>query len=82
MMSPASSARATILLYDQSGSFGLTGQVLTSDGVYGTSWVTPTPLNVFISPVTPSNPPSQYLWIQTGLGAAGTDFTFWFQDGT
>jgi hypothetical protein len=24
---------------------------------------------------------SKYLWIQTGLGSSGTDFTFWFEDG-
>jgi len=23
----------------------------------------------------------KYLWIQTGLGSSGTDFTFWFEDG-
>ena len=36
---------------------------------------------IFISNSAPSAS-GKYLWIQTGLGDLGTDFTFWFEDGT
>lgn len=36
--------------------------------------------------VSPSEPVlyhgARYLWVQTGLGADGTDVTFWIEDGT
>lgn len=38
--------------------------------------------NVFVQNATPSTPPATYLWVQTGLGASGTDMTFWIEDGT
>lgn len=37
-------------------------------------------LPVFIQNTQPTGISSKYIWIQTGLGA-GTDFTFWFDDG-
>lgn len=36
--------------------------------------------NVFIQPSAPSGVVGNYLWVETGLGA-GTDFTFWVEDG-
>lgn len=39
-------------------------------GPAGTSYV-------YIQNSAPTNPPSEYLWIQNGLGASGEDFTFW-----
>lgn len=32
---------------------------------------------IFVSNASPVAPPSQYLWVQTGLGTTGNDFTFW-----
>jgi hypothetical protein len=36
--------------------------------------------------VSPSEPVlyhgARFLWVQTGLGADGTDVTFWIEDGT
>lgn len=32
----------------------------------------------YVSPTAPSAPAGQqYLWVQTGMGASGNDFTFW-----
>ena len=38
--------------------------------------------NVVVSETAPAFPPSTYLWVQTGLGDTGEDFTFWIEDGT
>jgi hypothetical protein len=37
--------------------------------------------NLFVQPTAPISPPSTYLWIQTGLGAGGSEFTMWIEDG-
>jgi hypothetical protein len=37
--------------------------------------------NAHVGPTQPAVP-GPYLWVQTGLGASGTDFTFWIEDGT
>lgn len=37
--------------------------------------------NLFVQNAAPTNAPSKFLWIQTGLGS-GSDFTVWFEDGT
>lgn len=37
-------------------------------------------LPVFIQNTQPTGITSKYIWVQTGLGA-GSDFTFWFDDG-
>lgn len=37
--------------------------------------------NLFVQNTAPISPPSTYMWIQTGLGTSGTDFTFWIEDG-
>lgn len=37
--------------------------------------------NLFVQNTAPVSPPTTYVWIQTGLGTSGTDFTFWFEDG-
>lgn len=42
----------------------------------------PTGVPVFISDSPPVTDSSQYLWVQTGLGVGGADFTFFFEDGT
>ena len=53
----------------------------------GTSWVDLTAAGaggtqeVFVQPTAPTPTGSPYLWIQTGLGADGTGFTFWVEDG-
>lgn len=44
------------------------------------SYTGDTPL--FISNTAPSNPPSKYMWIQTGLGVGGQDYTIWIEDGS
>lgn len=33
----------------------------------------------YVQPTAPTPPPGQtsYLWVQTGLGVSGNDFTFW-----
>ena len=36
---------------------------------------------IFVQPTAPTPTGSPYLWIQTGLGPSGTDFTFWIEDG-
>lgn len=37
----------------------------------------------FVSPTQPIVTDGQpYLWVQTGLGPDGKDFTFWVEDGT
>jgi hypothetical protein len=36
----------------------------------------------FVQPTAPTPAPPHYLWVQTGLGATGTDFTIWVEDGT
>lgn len=37
--------------------------------------------NVYVQPSTPTFAPGQVgLWVQTGMGADGTDFTLWFED--
>ncbi len=38
--------------------------------------------NVFIQNAAPVGPPSTYLWMQTGLGVNGKDFSLWIEDGT
>ena len=40
------------------------------------------PSNLFVQNSTPSSPPSQYMWLQTGLGISGKDMTIWVEDGT
>ena len=40
------------------------------------------PGNLFVQPTVPVNPPVRHLWVQTGLGNSGKDFTFWIEDGT
>ncbi len=37
--------------------------------------------NVFIQNTAPVAPPSTYLWMQTGLGVSGKDFSLWVEDG-
>lgn len=37
--------------------------------------------NLFVQNASPVSPPSTYLWVQTGLGTSGNDFTFWIEDG-
>lgn len=32
---------------------------------------------IFVSASAPASPPSSYLWVQTGLGSTGNDFTMW-----
>lgn len=34
----------------------------------------------FVGPTQPTAP-GPYLWVQTGLGATGADWTFWIEDG-
>lgn len=45
----------------------------------------PTPefngIPIYIQHDAPANPPTKYLWIQTGIGSGGNDWTFWFEDG-
>ena len=38
-----------------------------------------TAVQCYVQPTAPTPPAgqSQYLWIQTGMGASGQDFTFW-----
>lgn len=36
---------------------------------------------LYIQGSAPSNPPEKYLWIQTGLGDDGSDFSVWFENG-
>ncbi len=38
--------------------------------------------NLFIGSDPPTTDEPVYLWIQTGLGAGGTDMTFWVEDGS
>lgn len=35
---------------------------------------------VFIQDTAPVSPPSDYIWIQTGLGLTGDDWTLWFNE--
>lgn len=53
---------------------GTTWVDLTAAGAGGTQ-------EVFVQPTAPTPTGSPYLWIQTGLGADGTGFTFWVEDG-
>lgn len=35
----------------------------------------------YVSPTAPAAPVGQkYLWVQTGLGPSGNDFTFWIEN--
>lgn len=36
---------------------------------------------VHVGPTGPTGT-GNYVWVQTGLGVGGTDFTIWFEDGT
>lgn len=36
----------------------------------------------FVQPTAPAPAPARYMWVQTGLGLTGTDFTIWIEDGT
>lgn len=51
----------------------------------GTTWypmLSSSSTNMVVSSLAPSFPAGQNgLWIQTGLGPTGDDFTFWFEDG-
>lgn len=38
-------------------------------------------LNLFVQPTAPDTIHAQYVWVETELGNAGTDFTFWIEDG-
>ena len=38
---------------------------------------------VYVQPAAPTVAPgTAYVWVQTGLGANGTDWTVWFDDGS
>lgn len=39
------------------------------------------PRSTYVQPTAPVAPPATYLWLQTGLGADGSGFTLWFEDG-
>jgi len=41
----------------------------------------PGPKQVYVSPAQPVGAPSQYLWVQTGLGSDGLKHQVWFNDG-
>lgn len=58
----------------QGSGISIVGDTISATGGGGTQ-------NLFVQNSTPGSPPSTYLWIQTGLGA-GSDFTFWIEDGT
>lgn len=69
---------------------GLTVRLASDNKPYwcnGTTWVDLTAAGaggtqeVFVQPTAPTPTGSPYLWIQTGLGADGTGFTFWVEDG-
>lgn len=36
----------------------------------------------YVSPTQPAGATGLYLWVQTGLGDSGEDFTFWIEDGS
>jgi hypothetical protein len=36
---------------------------------------------LFVQPTAPSFGGGEGLWIQTGMGPTGNDFTFWIEDG-
>lgn len=38
-------------------------------------------VNTHVGPTAPVGMVAPYLWVQTGLGSDGTDFTFWIEDG-
>jgi hypothetical protein len=37
--------------------------------------------NMFVQNTAPVGASSTYLWVQTGQGSSGKDFTFWIEDG-
>ena len=36
--------------------------------------------SVYVQPTQPTGLTRDYLWVQTGLGPTGTDWTLWFED--
>lgn len=49
---------------------------------WATKYITETGMPLFVGDDAPSSPPTQYVWIQTGLGVGGDEMTFWVEDGT
>lgn len=39
------------------------------------------PSPVYVQDAAPVGPPSRYMWVQTGLGVGGVDFTIWIETG-
>lgn len=37
---------------------------------------------VYVQDTLPVSNEDKYIWVQTGLGTGGTDYTFWIEDGT
>lgn len=56
----------------------LTSTVVVNAGAQGP----PGPGNLFISDTAPSAAPVKYMWVQTGLGDTGDDWTIWIEDGS
>lgn len=36
---------------------------------------------IYVGPTAPTDVVGNYVWVETGLGVSGTDFTFWIEDG-
>lgn len=75
--------QATGPFLDSQGSTGEQGQVLAKDATGGQVWTSSGSgvSNLFISSTAPTGTPSQYMWVQTGMGVNGTGITFWLEDG-
>lgn len=39
------------------------------------------PSSVYVQDGAPVGPPSKYMWVQTGVGVGGLDFTIWLETG-
>lgn len=60
---------------------GTASAIARSDHVHPTTGLVTTATKaIFVSPTKPAST-TPHLWVQTGLGPSGQDFTFWIEDG-
>lgn len=60
----------TTIIVETAGARGPTG--LT--GIQG-------PSPVYVQDAAPTGTPAAYMWVQTGIGVGGTNFTIWLETG-